>query len=120
MSCKEMQVVNVKSGGQGRVAFEAECELASIANGPWILVPDEIQHIAVTFVNTDTAGGKVQTTINIVDDVKNDSGVIAVDWDLGEVTEIVQDVCVPVTAIRLVQTTLGGGSGTTKIFVRAQ
>jgi len=120
MSCIEMQVVPVKSGGLNRVAFECDCELSSISVGNWILIPDEVDSVVVTFSNTDSAGGKVQATSNVVADVRADSGVVAVDWDLGEVTETVQDVCYPPTAIRLIQTTLGGGSGTTKIYVRAQ
>lgn len=120
MGYKTMLVVSVRNAGARAFAFEYSYELDAIGNGDWILIPDDIQNVAVVFTNTDGASGKIQATLDPIEVVKSGSGITPVDWDLGDVTDTAQDVAVPVTAIRLVQNDLGSGSGKTKISVRAQ
>lgn len=115
MAYKEMKTANVKDGGGREFAFEILEELEADGNGDAILIPDDIKQIAVTVVPT-TATAKVQTTTDPIGVVKSGTGITWVDWDSGEVSAATQDVCTPVTAIRLVQV----GAGSAKMSARAQ
>jgi len=113
-----MQVVTVQPNSPDRVfAYEIEQSLSENGNGSWILIPEDVITIAVSISFTDGGRGKVETTTDIVSNVKNDIGVVPVDWALGVVNDTIQDSVIPVTAIRLVQTSLTGSS---KLTVRAQ
>lgn len=110
-----MQVVPTKSGGLLQRAFEISDSLAEAGNGKSIVIPDIMNVISV---QVEPSGGcfvKVQTTLDRVNNVYDDSA-IWVDWDYGLVSVNTQKKCVPVTAIRLVQ----DGSGSSIIKVRAQ
>ena len=119
MAYKELEVAPVKNGGEKGFAFEYAVTLAAISNGDWLIIPDDIKSIAVTLSFTDSAEGKVQTTTDKVETVKLGSPV-AVDWTSGVVSATTSDATSPVTALRLSQTSIGGGSGTVKMTLRAQ
>ena len=94
--------------------FEGSLSLSGAGNSNWIVIPNGVQTIAVTVTPT-TATAKVQTTTDTIATLEA-SGEVAVDWDAGEVSSSTQDVCSPVTAIRLVQV----GAGSSIMTVRAQ
>ena len=114
----EMQLANITASGEMRVfAHEMELSLSSPGNSQWIIIPLGVTQIAVTISFTDGGRGKIQTTTDIIRRVKENDGVIPVDWELGVVVDTIQDSVIPVTALRLVQTSDPGSS---KITVRAQ
>jgi hypothetical protein len=115
MAYKEMDVCGENTGDARKVAWEKEVNLVASGNSDWILVPDEVQGLSVTLSFTGGGSGKMQSTTDKLDTVKNGSPV-AVDWPLGEVSSNTQDFCLPVTAIRAVQI----NAGTLKMTARAQ
>jgi len=113
---KDLEVVQVRSGGIKTFAFEFVETLSSSGNGDWLLIPDDMTGISVTVQAGGGATAKVQTTIDPLAVVKSGTGITAVDWDYGEVSSPTQDYALPVTAIRLVQV----GAGTSKMTIRCQ
>jgi hypothetical protein len=110
-----MQLAPIEKGERDTYAWEYEDELESAGDGDSVLIPDDVQSVIVTLI--PTAGtGKIQSTSDKLDTVKNDPGSVTwIDWDLGVVAVPTQDKCDPPTAIRQVNAT-----GTTKMTVRAQ
>lgn len=100
--------------GQDR-SFEIEINLTSAGNSEWIIIPEKIRFISVTVSFTGGATGKIQTTTDKVDTIRNGSP-IAIDWRFGEVTNNRTEVCKPVSGLRAVQIE----SGTMKVTIRAQ
>ena len=94
-------------------SFEHSDQLTSPGNGPWVLIPNGIDNIAVT-LSISAGSGKVQIT-NDLDATVRTGAPVAVDWPLGGVSGTVEDSCKPVTAIRQVNY-----SGTTTLSMRAQ
>jgi hypothetical protein len=79
-----------------------------------IIMPNNIDQIAVTL--SITAGeGKVQTTTNKLADVISGTSVVWHDWELGSIIATDQDVAAPVTAMRFICTT-----GTVRVMIKAQ
>ena len=108
---------------QGSVAYDYKVTITSTETtkvGEWILIPGGVQSISVTLApQTPSLGttAKVQTTTDPTYVVQLDTtNTTAIDWDDGVVGTTVSEVCSPVTAIRLVQTS----SGTTTLSIRAQ
>ena len=113
----EMQKTNISPDGEQRIfAYEMELSLSSIGNTQWILIPLRVQQITVSLIFTDGARAKVQTTTTPILTVKTGTPT-PLDWPHGVVNENCADVCVPVTAVRMVKTV---ETGTVKIEVRAQ
>lgn len=102
-------------GEEKIAAYEASESLASVAVSPAILIPEDVEAIAVSLIPSGGGKGKVQLTTDPVDVVKNGT-VTWVDWDAGEVAAISTDVFFAVTAIRLSQTF----AGAVKMTMRAQ
>jgi len=102
------------NGSPTKHVFEKEVSLASATESPAIIIPQGINSVAVTLSVGSGGQGKVQASTDLLDTVKNGT-VIWKDWDNGVVTANTQESCIPVTALRLVQTT----TGTTKLTVRA-
>jgi hypothetical protein len=103
-------------GEASELAWEAEDSLAGAGNGKAIIVPDGVNQLAVTLAIT-SGSAKVQTTTDKINAVEQEKATVTwVDWDAGEVSATRADVCAPVTALRLVQTT----AGATALKVRAQ
>lgn len=115
MAWKKMLIAPVEQTINNSVAYEIEENLIAASNSDSILIPGGIQNIAVTISFTGGATGKVQTTTDKINTVKNGSPDW-VDWDIGVVGATRQDVSVPVTAIRAVQVT----PGTMKMTARVQ
>jgi hypothetical protein len=114
----EMQLANITLSGEMRVfAHEMELSLSSTGDSQWIIIPLGITQIAVTISFSSGGRGKIQTTTDIIRRIKDNDGIIPVDWSLGVVNNTIQDSVIPVTALRLVQTSETGSS---KISVRAQ
>lgn len=116
----EMQVATVRpTGRNGKFAYEIQLDIASPDSSKWILIPEDVSEIAVALEFTGGARAKVQTTLSKVDVVqeKVPGTIITQDWPNGVVNENCVDVCLPVTAIRLVNTV---ELGSVKIEVRAQ
>lgn len=109
--------INICAGNNNLNAYEVELNLISPGNSPWVLIPEDVASISVTISFSDGGRGKIQTTTDIIRRVKEDNGTIPVDWALGVVNDTIQDAVVPVTAIRVVQTS---STGTTKLTMRAQ
>lgn len=99
--------------GQER-SYEKEVNLNSAGNSDWIAIPERIRHISVT-VSFVGATGKIQTTTDPVDTIRNGTPV-AIDWPFGIVSTNQTNVCKPCSGIRAVQV----GAGTMKITLRAQ
>ena len=116
MSYTSLSPVCVPDGLKDRRGYEGEFALKGQGTGEWVLLPSDVQSIAVTISFSDGGRGKVQTTTDIRINVENDN-VISVDWPLGVVDSTIQDFVIPVTALRLVQTSTEGSS---KLTVRAQ
>ena len=118
MAIKYMDLVTIphyKAGRIDDIGYQYDTgSIIESGNGDSIIIPDNISEIAVTLY-IDSGEGKVQTTTNLIIDVISGTGIIWVDWDAGSVTSTTQDSCVPVTAIRMVNT-----SGTTRLLVRTQ
>lgn len=113
----EMQKTNISPDGEQRIfAYEMELSLSSIGNTQWILVPLRVQQITVSLIFTGGARAKVQTTTSPILTVKEGTPN-SLDWPHGVINQNCSDVCVPVTALRLVKTV---DSGTVEIEVRAQ
>lgn len=114
----EMQVVTVTPTGRDRkFAYEIQVDTTGIDTSKWILIPEDISSIAVTISFSSGGRGKVQATTDILSVVKANTNVVTKDWALGVVSRTTQDSVVPVTAIRLKQTSETGSS---KLTVRAQ
>lgn len=85
-----------------------------------LIIPADVQEIAVTVEPRDNATATVYTTTDIYNKVLGgDPGVTWVEWSNREVTAITQDACTNVTALRF-QRIKPGESGSVKITVRAQ
>lgn len=91
--------------GQDR-SWEKEIILKSVSNSEWVIIPEKIKIIDVTVSFTGGASGKIQTSTDLVDTVKNGSPV-AIDWPFGTVNTDQSKSCKPVTAMRAVQETSG-------------
>ena len=116
MGFLSMQVVTEPSVGRDRkFAYEQEVSLIGVGNSDWILIPEDVNSIAVSLLVSGGGKGKVQATTNSIADVIADNAT-GIDWDFGEVSVNTQDVGFPPTAIRLVQTF----AGTVSLKVRAQ
>ena len=115
-----MQVAGVVPTGRDRkFAYEIQLDVESPDSSKWILIPEDVSEIAVALDLTGGARAKVQTTLSPIKVVKGEipGTPVTQDWPNGVVSENCADVCVPVTAIRLVNEVL---SGSVKIEVRAQ
>ena len=116
MGSKDMQVVTIPAVGRDRqFAYEQEVSLSAISNSDWIVIPEDVNSVAVTLIVAGGGKGKVQATTDSIADVVADNAT-GIDWDFGEVDANTQDVAMPPTAIRLVQTFAGSVS----LKVRAQ
>lgn len=116
MGYKEMNVANVKDGGDVKTkAFEYQETLTGAGNGESVLVPDDIRNIVATVSFTAGAQGYIQATSDNIDTVKTGSP-IWVTWGAGQVSVTTQDVAIPPTALRMVQV----GTGTMKMTLRGQ
>lgn len=100
--------------GQER-SYEKEIVLTAPGNSDWIIIPERIKFISVTVSFLSGASGKIQTTTDLIDTIKNDSP-IAVDWPYGTVSTNQTRVSRPCSGIRFVQI----GTGTMKVTMRAQ
>jgi len=79
-----------------------------------IIMPNNINQIAVTLAIT-AGSGKVQTTTNKLADVISGTSVVWHDWELGSIIATDQDVAAPVTAMRFICTT-----GIVRVMIKAQ
>lgn len=115
MTWKNMQIAPTKDGGDSHLkSFEYSDSLAAAGNGNSIIIPDDIQNIAIAIKPTG-CNVKFQYTVDSVSEVKAGTE----EWfdsDLGLVAVDTSDVLYPCTAIRLVQS----GAGSSIIKVRAQ
>lgn len=113
--------VNDKYPGSEGKAWEYEEELQNNVNGKVLIIPPNVQSVAVTLEIYGTASGKVQATTNKLQDVLNEaSNVVWVDWDNGVLANTAQDFVYPCTAIRLVKTSGAETTERVRIYVRAQ
>ena len=108
---------------QGPAAYDYKVTVTSTGSltfGDWIFIPGGVQVVSVTVApQTPQLGttAKVQTTTDPTYVVQLDTtNTTAIDWDDGVVSATTTAACLPVTAIRLVQTS----SGTTTLSLRAQ
>ena len=108
------ELLSSGSGGSSS-KLEATIELTGIETSDWELIPDTAQIITVQIEFTGGAEGKMQTTNDSENEVLTGSPVPA-DWPFGIVYEDRVDACLPVTAIRAVQT----ASGTMTVKLVAQ
>lgn len=100
--------------GQDR-SWEKEVVLDSAGSSVWVIIPEKTRLISVTVSFAGGAEGKVQTSTDLVDVVKNGFPV-AVDWPFGYVSGNRTEVTKVVSAIRAVQRL----SGTMTMTLRAQ
>ena len=100
--------------GQER-SYEYEINLDAPGNSDWIIIPERVRHISVTVTFESGATGKIQTTTDRVDTIRNGNPV-AIDWPFGIVSTNQTKVCRPCSGIRAVQV----GAGTMKVTLRAQ
>jgi len=100
--------------GQDR-AWEKKIELSSPGESEWIIIPEKVKFIPVTVSFTGGATGKMQTSTDLVYDIKTGSPV-PIDWPYGLVAINQTKVCLPVAGMRAVQV----GTGTMKVTMRAQ
>ena len=112
---EKMNVVPVNNGNQGFTAWEHEISLIAPGNSAWVLIPDQINRIDVTLSFTGGSSGKMQTTTEKIDTIKNGLP-IAIDWPFGSIDVSRSESCKPVSAIRAVQE----AAGTMKVTIRAQ
>lgn len=115
MAWVEMDQVFEK-GEKDEYTAEKTVSLSSVANGDWILVPMGINYLSMTLIPTGGGKGKVQFTTDTLAVVKAGTAETAIDWPAGEVAVNTSDRCIPVTALRLVQTF----AGATKLTIRGQ
>jgi hypothetical protein len=99
--------------GQDR-SWEKEIILNTLGESKWIIIPEKIKVIDVTVSFSGGASGKMQTTTDLVDRIKNGSPVI-IDWPFGIVNSNISKSCKPVSAMRAVQ----ASAGIMKITMRA-
>jgi len=112
---KEMTTSQILTGRGENRSYEHELNNSSPGNSIWVLIPDKINIISVTLSFTGGGSGKMQTSTDKVDTVKNGSPEYK-NWPFGEVSASRQERCDPCTAIRLEQI----NAGTMKVSVRAQ
>jgi hypothetical protein len=91
--------------GQDR-SWEKQIILKAVSISDWIIIPEKIKIIDVTVSFTGGASGKIQTSTDLVDTVKNGSPV-PIDWPFGTVSSDQSRSCKPVTAMRAVQEAAG-------------
>ena len=115
MAYSEMSVAPALQNNARKFAFEYSETLVAPGNGTSILVPAGVATVSVQVDFSNNGTGKVQTTVSSVAIVKAGTAIWG-DWDAGTVSTHYEDVCVPVTAVRLVQV----GTGSATISVRAQ
>ena len=107
-------------GEQKEMAWEYEVTLSSVTTSDAILLPRGINGGVTTISFTGTAEGKVQSTSSSFNTIRNGTA-IWVDWDAGVVTVTTQDAfSPPPTAIRLNQTSAGGGADEATLSLVAQ
>jgi hypothetical protein len=117
MAVNYMSTVHIPKYNVGTIRnkrYEYDETLVSDTNGNPLIIPENVNIIAVTVSATDSGSGKIQTTTNKLQDVINDNNLVWVDWDAGDVVGVIQDFAPPVTAIRLVRS-----SGTVRMMIVA-
>ena len=107
------KIANQINAEKDEYSFEYSSTLVNAGEGPWVLVPNGVDSVAVTLA-VSAGEGKIQIS-NDLDSVIRNSIPVSVDWPLGSVVSTVEDVCSPVSAIRQVNI-----SGTTTLQMRAQ
>lgn len=110
-----MNVANTQEGGDREFAFEYSESLSAAGSTKDILIPDDIQSVAVTAQASGTTV-TVYITTDPVSVVKSGTGVTWVAWSAGAISTATGSVFYPVTAIKATQ----AGAGTSKIAVRCQ
>ena len=109
-----MQVVSLRPNGRDKkFAYEFVSELDAIGNGDWVLIPEDVNLIAVTLEITDGSRAKTEATTDSIENIKADVAV-GLDWDIGSTYVSQQDICRGASAIRLVQIS----TGSSKMSVR--
>lgn len=106
MAYENMVISAIPGQGRDPLSWEYEGSLVAPGVSPWILIPDRTLKVAITLSFSGGGTAKVQTTTNKVITVQTGSPV-AVDWDHGTVSTIIQDSCDPCTAIRVEQVGVG-------------
>lgn len=113
-----MQVATVRPTGRDhKFAYEIEIVSSGFGLSKWVLIPEDVASITITISFENGGRAKIQTTTDLLQKVKNGENLTPVDWTLGVVNNTIQDSVVPVTAIRLMQTSITGNS---KMTLRAQ
>lgn len=115
MAYTNMQVTPALDGGEKGFGFEYTESLAAAGSTKSVLIPDDVQNIAVTAQAAGTTVTVYSTTSSIVA-VKADSGVTWIAWSAGAIATATGTVYAPVTAIKAIQ----AGAGSSKIEIRAQ
>ena len=102
-----MQVVSLRPNGRDKkFAYEFVSELDAIGNGDWVLIPEDVNLIAVTLEVFDNVRAKIQATTDTIANIQTDVA-IGIDWDIGETFVDQQDLCEGASAVRLIQNTTG-------------
>jgi len=115
-----MQVVTEPSVGRDRkFAYEQEVSLAAVGNSDWILIPEDVNSVAVSLFVSDCEA-TVEATTDSIRAVLADTAE-GLEWDLGRVRGSAQNMAYPVTAVRMVLTdALGNDPISARLSVRTQ
>jgi hypothetical protein len=116
MAYVEMDVAPAQRVFQYKHAYEKSSSVSAVVAGEWILIPADVTQVVCTVNPGVGCSVKVEATSDLVSVVKSGSPV-AIPWASGVVTGATQDVCVPVTAVRINQTI---GTNASTLTVRAQ
>lgn len=108
----------VSSGFPNINVYEKEINLyTENTESKALIVPADVQQIVVTLDPSDEGSGTVYTTTDIYRKVKDgDEDVTWVEWPAGEESQVYQDYCTKVTALKFKQIK----AGSVKFTVRMQ
>ena len=111
-----MDVAPAQEDGARQVAMEYSESLAAAGDTKFVLVPDDVQSVAVTAQASGGATVIVYTSTDPIAVIKSGSGITWIPWVEGAVTSATGSVFFPVTAIKMTQT----GAGASKLTIRCQ
>lgn len=113
---EKMVIVPRQSGFEEEYsrAYEYTSTLSSVGAGPAVAIPSGVQSVQVQIRPSAASSGRVEFTLDTVASVEADTATWH-SWPWGDVTSVVTDSVMPVTALRLHVV-----SGSVAISMRAQ
>ena len=117
MGWQSMDVSPVSPGEIIQFSYEKEIILNAVGASDWVMIPRGVRDISVALYLTGGASGSIETSLDLMRNVKTGSPKFIV-WSRGEMWDNIQDSCFTVTAMRVRMIRLGT-NGTVTLQMRA-